>query len=55
MKRLDCLDLMMLMTDSDFLSDLFRACNEEDEAPRVFPADRTVCAGLTGKEQCSSR
>ena len=55
LKRLDCLDLMMLMTDSDFLSDVCRACNEEDEAPRVFPADRTVCAGQAGKEQCSSQ
>jgi hypothetical protein len=50
LKRLDCLDLMMLMTDSDFLSDVCRACNEEGETPHVFPADRTVCARLAEKE-----
>ena len=45
-KRLDCLDLMMLMTDSDFLFDVCKACNEGDIAPRVFPANRKAYARL---------
>ena len=49
-KDLDCLDLMKLMTDSDFLFDVCRACNEGDITPHVFPADRTACVRLAGKE-----
>ena len=49
-KRLDCLDLMILMTDSDFLFDVCRACNEGDTKPYVFPANRTACARLAEKE-----
>ena len=45
-KRLDCLDLMMLMTDSDFLFDVCKACNEGDETPHVFPVNKTTCARL---------
>ena len=45
-RRLDCLDLMMLMSDSDFLFDVCRACNEGDEVPHVFPANRKACARL---------
>ena len=45
-KRLDCLDLMMLMTDSDFLLDVCKACNEGDIAPHVFPANRKAYARL---------
>ena len=45
-KRLDCLDLMMLMTDSDFLFDVCKACNEGDTTPRVFPANRKAYARL---------
>ena len=45
-KRLDCLDLMMLMTDSDFLFDVCKACNEGDIAPHVFPANRKAYARL---------
>ena len=50
LKGLDCLDLMMLMTDSDFLFDVCRACNAGDETPHVFPADRTAFARLAEKE-----
>ena len=50
-KRLDCLDLMKLITDSDFLIDVCKACNAGDEAPHVFPANRTACARLAEKEQ----
>ena len=46
LKLLDCLDLLMLMTDSDFLFDVCRACNEGDEVPHVFPANRKACARL---------
>ena len=49
-KRLDCLDLMKLMTDSDFLFDVCRACNEGEITPHVFPANRTACARLAEKE-----
>ena len=45
-KRLDCLDLMMLMTDSDFLFDVCKACNEGDTTPHVFPANRKAYARL---------
>ena len=48
-KRLDCLDLMILMTDSDFLFDVCRACNEGDITPNVFPANRRAFARLAGK------
>jgi hypothetical protein len=50
LKELDCLDLLMLMTDSDFLVDVCKACNEGDNAPHVFPADKTVCARLAEEE-----
>ena len=43
LKLLDCLDLLMLMTDSDFLFDVCRACNAGGKAPHVFPADRKGC------------
>ena len=42
LKWLDCLDLQMLMTDSDFIHDVCMACNEGGESPHVFPADSTV-------------
>ena len=42
LKWLDCLDLQMLMTDSDFINDVCMACNEGGESPHVFPADSTV-------------
>ena len=45
-KRRDCLDLMMLMTDSDFLFDVCKACNEGDETQHVFPVNKTICAWL---------
>ena len=45
-KRLDCLDLMMLMTNSDFLSDVCMACNEGDTTPHVFPANRKAYARI---------
>ena len=48
-KRLDCLDLMMLMTDSDFLFDVCKACNEGDTTPHVFPANRKAYARLRRK------
>ena len=48
-RRLDCLDLMMLMSDSDFLFDVCRACNEGEEAPHVFPANKTAFARLAGE------
>ena len=37
---------MMLMTDSDFLFDVCKACNEGDTTPRVFPANRKAYARL---------
>ena len=48
-KRLDCLDLMMLMTNSDFLSDVCMACNEGDTVPHVFPANRKAYAHVNEK------
>ena len=50
LKYLDRLDLMMLMTDSDFLIDVCRACNAGDETPHVFPANGTAFARLAEKE-----
>ena len=40
LKRLDCLNLQKLMTDSDFINDVCTACNVGGESPHVFPADR---------------
>ena len=42
LKWLDCLDLQMLMTDSNFINDVCMACNAGGESPHVFPADSTV-------------
>ena len=42
LKWLDCLDLQKLMTDSDFINDVCRACNAGCGSPHVFPADSTV-------------
>ena len=42
--------VMMLMTDSDFLFDVCRACNAGGKTPHVFPANRNVCARLAEKE-----
>ena len=42
LKGLDCLDLQMLMTDSDFINDVCMACNAGVESPHVFPADSSV-------------
>ena len=50
LKYLDRLDLMMLMTDSDFLIDVCRACNAGDETPHVFPASGTAFARLAERE-----
>ena len=50
LKYLDRLDLMMLMTDSDFLIDVCRACNAGDETPHVFPANGTAFARLAERE-----
>jgi hypothetical protein len=33
-------------SESDFLFDVCRACNEGDEVPHVFPANRKACARL---------
>ena len=43
LKWLDCLDLLKLMTDHDFLSDVCEACNAGEETEHVYPADRTIC------------
>ena len=48
LKWLDCLDLQMLMTDSDFINDICMACNAGGESPHVFPADSTVFSCDTG-------
>ena len=37
LKWLDCLDLLKLMADSDFINDVCMACNAGDETPHVFP------------------
>ena len=50
LKHLDRLDLMMLMTDSDFLFDVCMACNAGDGTPHVYPADRAAFARLAEKE-----
>ena len=42
LKWLDCLDLQMLMTDSDFINDVCMACNAGGGSPHVFPADSTA-------------
>ena len=42
LKWLDCLNLQMLMTNSDFLHDVCKACNAGGESPHVFPADSMV-------------
>ena len=50
LNHLDRLDLMMLMTDSDFLFDVCMACNAGDGTPHVYPADRAAFARLAEKE-----
>ena len=50
LKYLDRLDLMKLMTDSDFLFDVCMACNAGDGTPHVYPADRAAFARLAEKE-----
>ncbi len=42
LKWLDCLDLQLLMTDSNFINDVCMACKAGGESPHVFPADSTV-------------
>ncbi len=37
LKWLDCLDLLKLMADSDFINDVCMACNAGGETPHVFP------------------
>ena len=37
LKWLDCLDLLKLMVDSDFINDVCMACNARGETPHVFP------------------
>ena len=50
LNSLDCLDLMKLMTDREFLFDVCRACNEGDATPHVFPANKAACARLAEEE-----
>ena len=42
LKWLDCLDLLKLMADSDFINDVCMACNAGGGSPHVFPADSTA-------------
>lgn len=44
------LDLMRMITDSDFLYDVCKACNEGKKTPHVFPADRTAYARLAEED-----
>ena len=50
MRLLDRLDLIKLMSDSDILYDVCKACNEGKKTPHVFPADRTAYARLAEED-----
>ena len=49
-KILDRLDLIKLMTDSDFLYDVCKACNTGKQTPHVFPADKIAYAWLAEED-----
>lgn len=50
LKMLDRLDMMKQMSDSDFLYDVCKACNEENQVPQVFPADKIALARLAKED-----
>ena len=47
---LERLDLIKLMTDSEFLYDVCKACNIGKQTPHVFPADRIAYARLAKED-----
>lgn len=41
---------MRMITDSNFLYDVCKDCNEGKKTPQVFPADRTAYARLAEED-----